>query len=151
MKKIRPALLLALPVLLLASCGDGEVSASSSSGEAEIDFSQPVEGVKEAFALLSKARNYTAYVQLSSTTGGIGMYYCDYYTEDYFFSDEYEDEHGYALSSEGIFPLAVRMDDEGSGTIVGGELTGKEGDLYSSGLFPTVADLDTSSWEEGCP
>ena len=149
MKNIRPALLLALPVLLLASCGDGEVSASSSSGEAEIDFSQPVEGVKEAFALLSKARNYTAYVQLSSTTGGLGMYYCDYYTEDYFFSDEYEDEHGYALSSEGIFPLAMRMDDEGSGTIVGGELTGKEGDLYSSGLFPTVADLDTSSWKEG--
>lgn len=152
MNKVRPALLLALPVLLLASCeinGEGSGSLSGSEGGTDIDVSQPVEGVKEAIALLSKARNYTAYVQLSSTTGGVGMYYCDYFTEDYFFSDEYEDEHGYAISSEGIYPLAMRMDGEGSGTIVGGELTDKEGDLYSSGLFPTIADLDTSSWEEG--
>ncbi len=149
MKSIRPALLLALPVLLLASCGDGEGSASSSQGGSGFDPTQPVAGVKEALALLSEARNYTAYVQLSSTTGGVGMYYCDYFTEDYFFSDEYEDEHGYASSSEGIYPLAMRMDEEGSGKIVGGELSGAEGDLYSSGLFPTVADIDSSSWEEG--
>lgn len=143
-----PIVIALASVLAMTGCDTG--GASTSSGETpDINDSTAVTDLASAATYLNDVHNYTAYYQLYDRNGGLGIYYNNYYTNNYVYSDRLGQEWGYVSSEEGIYPLTMKTDSEGGETLVGGELIAGETSLYGGDLFSSVADLDASWFTPG--
>ena len=120
-----PIVIALASVLAMTGCDTG--GASTSSGETpDINDSTAVTDLASAATYLNDVHNYTAYYQLYDRNGGLGIYYNNYYTNDYVYSDRLGQEWGYVSSEKGIYPLTMKTDSEGGETLVGGELIAGE-------------------------
>lgn len=141
MKIAHPVLALTLSLLLL-SCGGETVSSLSSTPSEEETTSLPSSStaqpempapndVKAALLYLQSNHDYT----LKADEGEFTLHYAP----GYFYLDEGLTSIGYVASEGGVYRLLL---DE-RGNLRGSELIeGQE--LYGSGLFPSLADLDLS-------
>ncbi len=148
MKNAHSAFVLALSLLLCSCQGDTPLTSSSGAG-GEGTSSLPGSSVSEpALPAPNDVRAALVYLQSSHdyVLSGIESGFLLHYAPEYFYLDDGLLSIGYAAAEGGVYRLSV---DE-RGNLRGSELM--EGtELYGSGLFPSLSDIDLSleSLEEG--